>query len=114
MSRVRLARTTRKPRKRAPKGTSILRRLTEAETREQLRLTEQQRDVLDRIAAGRPPRNALAILKAIDLKLAYTQPKPAQKVHLGGEGGGPVKQELEVRFVEPSGEEPPGGDPTAS
>lgn len=67
-----------------PAAVAAARRLTEAETREQLRLTPQQRDFLDRCASGRPPRNALAAITALKLKLEYSQPKPKQEVALSG------------------------------
>lgn len=82
---VALARRTGKPARRLPNAVAVARRLTEAQTREQLRLTEDEIAFLDRCASGRAPRNAFACIAAIKLKLDFTQPKPQQKVeHSGG------------------------------
>lgn len=80
-----LARRTGKPARRLPNAVAAARRLTEDQTREQLRLTEDEIAFLDQCASGRAPRNAFACIAAIKLKLDFTQPKPQQKVeHSGG------------------------------
>ncbi len=56
----------------------LLQRLSEDQARDQLRITEADVEVLDKIASGRPPRNALAIIRGIELKLSYTLSKPKQ------------------------------------
>lgn len=86
---------------RAPATAGLVKRLTEGEQRQELFLTPEQVAVLDKIASGKPPRNALAILKAIDLKLSYTQPKPKQAVEHSGPDGKPIPHSIEVVFVEP-------------
>jgi hypothetical protein len=56
-----------------------LRRLGPEEFRERAQLTEEQMAALDAIAAGRPPRNALSIIHAIETKIAFAYAKPAQQ-----------------------------------
>jgi hypothetical protein len=79
-----LARRTGKPARRLPNAVAAARRLTEDQTREQLRLTEDEIAFLDRCASGRAPRNAFACIAAIKLKLDFTQPKPQQKIEHSG------------------------------
>lgn len=79
-----IARTTGRIAKKAPNGVGrareLVKRLSEIDARDQLRITEADVDVLDRIASGRPPRNALAIIRGIELKLSYTLSKPKQVI----------------------------------
>ncbi len=85
---VRIARSTKRPAKRAQNGVGRARKVVARFTPEQLSaelgLTQDQVDVLDRIASGRPPRNAAAIIAGIKLKLDFTQPKPTQNVNVKG------------------------------
>jgi hypothetical protein len=80
--RIRVSRTTKQPRKRRAKGEAraqqLLRRITPEQFRVAARLTREQLGVLDEIAAGRAPRNASAVIHAIDTKIAYAYSKPAQ------------------------------------
>jgi hypothetical protein len=71
--------------------TPDLKRLTAEETLKELHLTIDQVSVLDEIAAGRPMRNAIAVLKAMEMKLAYTLEKPAEKVSAQVEHSGGVE-----------------------
>jgi hypothetical protein len=59
-----------------------LRRLGPDEFRERAQLTEEQMSALDAIAAGRPPRNAFSIVKAIETKIAFAYAKPAQQTNV--------------------------------
>ena len=59
-------------------------RYTPEELREVMQLTEGELRVLDLIARGRPPRNAIAVLKAIDLKTSLAYSKPKQEVEHSG------------------------------
>jgi regulator of protease activity HflC (stomatin/prohibitin superfamily) len=54
--------------------------MSEPEARENLSLTEAEANALNLIAAGRPMRNATTVLRAIEMKLAYTMKKPAQQI----------------------------------
>lgn len=66
------------------KAQSIKKRYTLEEFREAMRLTEEQMAALDAIAAGKPPRNAMAILKAIELKAEYAYEKPKSSIEHSG------------------------------
>ena len=79
-----IARRTGRPARSLPPAVGEARRLTESETLAQLRLTSDQIAFLDRCAAGRPPRNALAAITAIKLKLDFSQPKPKQQLEHTG------------------------------
>lgn len=79
-----IARRTGKPARRLPNAVAAARRLTEDQTRDELRLTDEQIAFLDRCANGHPPRNAAAAIAAIKLKLDFSQPKPQQKVEHSG------------------------------
>lgn len=77
---IRVARSTKRPRVRAAKGERVaqqlLRRLTQPEWRQRAQITERQVRMLDRIADGRPPRNAGAIVRAIVTKIDHAYEKP--------------------------------------
>jgi hypothetical protein len=60
-------------------------RLTEEEAKGFLALSREEINVLNLIAAGRPPRNAMAIMAAIRLKLEHTVSKPKQNVGVDSE-----------------------------
>lgn len=96
--RIRVSRTTKQPlRKRAnceAKAQQLLRRITPEQFRVAARLTKEQLEMLDEIAAGRPPRNAAAVIHAIDTKIAYAYAKPAQVHDLN------VKASLETLLAE--------------
>ena len=78
------ARWTGRPARHLPGAVSQARRLTEPETLEALRLTPDQVAFLDRCADGFPPRNALAAITALKLKLDFTQRKPKTEVDVTG------------------------------
>jgi hypothetical protein len=59
---------------------AILERLGDEEFRAQMQLTEDQVAALDDIASGRPPRNALAIIRAIELKSMYAYSRPPTRM----------------------------------
>ena len=62
----------------------LQKRYSPEELREVMRLTDGELRVLDLIARGRPPRNAIAVLKAIDLKTSLAYSKPKQEVEHSG------------------------------
>ena len=80
--RIIVSRCSKRPRVRRVRGAAVARdlgrRLTQDEFRARAQLTEEQLGALDEIAAGRPKRNALSTIKAIETKLAYAYAKPAQ------------------------------------
>ena len=111
--RILVSRSTKRPRAKAPDGThqavALIRRLSNAEFRERAALTEEQLETLDDIASGRPPRNAVAIIHAIELKCGYAYGKPAQAVEING------KLSLEQLLLEATGAVevlPPGPCPS--
>lgn len=55
-------------------------RLSQAEFREACQVTPEQMAALDLICAGRPPRNAMAILKGLEIRASYAYQKPASKL----------------------------------
>lgn len=75
-----IVRRTGKPARRTPDAIVAARRLTESETLDALRLTDEQIAFLDKCARGYPPRNALAAITAIKLKLDFSQRKPKQDI----------------------------------
>lgn len=77
-----IARRTGRPAKHTPNAVAQARRLTESETLDQLRLSPDDIDFLDRCAAGHPPRNAQAAIGAIKLKLDFTTRKPKQEIEV--------------------------------
>lgn len=79
-----ISRRTGRPAKHIPNAVAVARRLTKPETLEKLHLTDADIAFLDQCAAGRPPRNALAAITAIKLKLEYTASKPKQLVEHEG------------------------------
>lgn len=97
-TRIVVSRCSKRPRVRRVRGAAIARdltrRLTQDEFRSRAQLTEEQLDALDEIAAGRPKRNALSTIKAIETKLAYAYAKPAQVHDLN------VKASLEELLIE--------------
>lgn len=56
----------------------LQRRLNDDDFRKKVGFTDDQIKMLDRIASGRPPRNALAIMQAFKLKAEYGYSKPKQ------------------------------------
>lgn len=54
--------------------------------------------MLDTIASGNPPRNALSVMQAIELKTSYAYSRPAQKVE--------VRASLEQLLTEAIGDPP--------
>ena len=63
----------------------ITQRYSQEELREVMKLTPSELDVLNKIASGHPPRNAIAILKAINTKAEMAYSKPKQEIeHSGG------------------------------
>lgn len=54
--------------------------MSEAEVKDNIRLTENEVAALNQIAGGRPMRNSTAVLQAIKLKMEYSIQKPAQRV----------------------------------
>lgn len=65
------------------KAGELLCRLSLPEFRAAMQLTPDQVAVLDKIANGKPVRNAMAIIKAIALKADYAYEKPKQSVEHG-------------------------------
>lgn len=59
-------------------------RLTSEQAIAALALSQAEADAINKIASGRPMRNALAVLRAIETKLAYTVAKPKQEVGVSG------------------------------
>ncbi len=64
------------------KAQDLERRLTQAEFRKRAQLTERQMQMLEQIADGRPPRNAHAIIRAIEKKVDHAYEKPRQGIDL--------------------------------
>lgn len=99
--RILVSRSTKRPRAKAPDGTNqavaLIKRLSNTEFRERAALTEEQLETLDDIASGRPPRNAVAIIHAIELKCGYAYGRPAQAVEITG------KLNLEQLLLEATG-----------
>lgn len=62
----------------------LRKRYSPEELREVMQLSPEELDVLGRIAAGKPPRNSIAILKAIELKASFAYSKPKQEVDVNG------------------------------
>ena len=61
-------------------------RLTEEAFRARIKLAPEEMDMLDTIAAGKPPRNAASILGAIRSKLEWGYSRPKEQVehtHIG-------------------------------
>lgn len=54
-------------------------RLSEEDVKKFMRLSRDEINILNEIARGRPPRNAVAILAAIRLKLEHTVTPPQAK-----------------------------------
>lgn len=81
--------------------------LTQAQFDERVKLTDDQFDALDRIASGFPPRNAQAIIRAIEAKLSYGYSKPKQTIEHTG------KLTLEQIMLEALKPEPEGGEGTS-
>ena len=71
-----VARRSGQPAKRTPSAVVAARRLSLAQFRGELQFTDVQVAMLDRIAAGRAPRNAASILRAMELKATYAYQKP--------------------------------------
>jgi len=76
-----------------------LARLDQMAFRAAVQFTQEECDVLNAIAAGKPPRNASAILHAMELKAAYGYSKPKSEVEHTGD----------MTFVVESGIEAPPG-----
>lgn len=57
---------------------------TPEEIREVLKISPRDLAALNRITSGKPPRNSMAILKAIELKMSYVYPKPKTEVQVDG------------------------------
>jgi len=66
-----------------------------------MELSLEQQKLLDLIASGKPPRNSQAILKALEIKLAYAHGRPhqAMAVAVSNEESGP----LEFRILDAAG-----------
>ena len=68
----------------AEKARALTQRYDQEELREIMKLTPEEIRVLSLISSGRPPRNAIAILKAIDLKASLAYSKPKQELEHSG------------------------------
>lgn len=81
---VRVSRVTKAPGRAAAGTKAAARLLTEIEVREGLRLDSDDLAVLKACCSHRPPRNAAAIVRAIQVRLEYSQTKPKQEIGLSG------------------------------
>lgn len=54
-------------------------RLTEVDVKKFMQLSRAEIEILNKIASGRPPRNAMAIMAAIKMKLEHTVKKPGSE-----------------------------------
>lgn len=75
----------------APKPPAVVARakalLAEADVAEELRLDPEALAVVQDMSRGKVPRNAQSILKALELRLRYSQPQPKQTIeHQGAVG----------------------------
>jgi hypothetical protein len=77
-----IARTTGRPAKVTPTAVSQAVRLSQPELRGRLQLTEAEAKFLDACSSGRPPRNAVAGIQALKLRLDFAYEKPKQSVEI--------------------------------
>lgn len=73
-----------KPNKTVDRAAELRKKYSPEELREVIQLTDAELRMLDRIASGQAPRNAIAILRAIDIKLNMAYSKPKQEVEHSG------------------------------
>ena len=103
---ARPARRTHKAARKAPNGVGrareLVSRLEQDAFRERIRFTEAEMVMLDRISSGvNLPRNAGAVLHAIELRASYAYARPKQELLHSGPDGGPVVVRIERVIVDP-------------
>jgi hypothetical protein len=78
--RIRVARSTKLPAKKARDGSVVARTLlSDSQVLERLRLDDAALEALDACCTISPPRNSASIVSAIRTRLEFSQPKPATK-----------------------------------
>ena len=99
----RIARSTGRASNRvAPGAAAAAKLLSEAEVRDGIRLDSEDVRVLRLCCTDDPPRNAVAIVSAIKLRLEYSQPKPKQEIG--------VEARVAYSLIDPFAKSAKGGD----